>query len=83
MTKKVTKGDHYNHIYSLWVNNWTKAYLIRKDSIWTVKEKTQTGSWLWKKILSCQEVAKQCYKVEVKDEKKASFWYESWFVWDI
>ena len=62
---------------SLWVN-WIKAYLIRKGSLWSVSETTQTGSLVWKKILKCKDIAKQLYQVEVKNGKKASFWYESW-----
>lgn len=34
---------------TLWVN-WIKMYLIRKGSLWSVKESTQTGSWVWRKI---------------------------------
>ena len=33
---------------------------------------------MWKKILKCREVAKQLYRVEVKNGKKTSFWNESW-----
>ena len=43
-----------------------------------VKENTQTGSWMWKKIFKCRELAKRMYKVEVKNGKKASFWFERW-----
>lgn len=62
---------------SLWVN-WIKNYLIRKGSIWMVKDSTQTGSWMWRKILKCREIAKSFYGVEVKDGMKTSFWYERW-----
>ena len=62
---------------TLWVN-WIQTYLIRKGSIWSVKDSTQTGSWMWRKILKCREVAKQMYRVEVKNGRKTSFWYESW-----
>ncbi|XP_056842877.1 uncharacterized protein LOC130495492 [Raphanus sativus] len=62
---------------SMWVN-WVKIYLIRKSSIWMVKENTQSGSWMWKKILKCRDLAKRMYKVEVKNGKKTSFWFENW-----
>lgn len=62
---------------SMWVN-WIKIYLIRKGSIWSVKENTQLGSWMWKKILKTREIAKKLYRVEVRNGKSASFWYESW-----
>ena len=63
--------------HSLWVN-WVKTYLIRKGSIWVIIESTQNGSWMWKKILKCREVAKSLYRVEVKNGRKASFWFEAW-----
>ena len=62
---------------TLWVN-WIKMYLIRKGSLWSVKESTQTGSWVWRKILKNREAAKEFYQVEVKNGRKASFWYEAW-----
>lgn len=46
--------------------------------MWTVKENTQAGSWMWRKILECREVAKKLYRVEVKNGKKAYFWHEAW-----
>lgn len=61
---------------SLWVN-WIHVYLIRNSSIWTVKE-TALGSWMWRKILKSREKAKEFYKVEVRNGKKASFWNEAW-----
>ncbi|XP_048604784.1 uncharacterized protein LOC125582236 [Brassica napus] len=53
-------------------------YLIRKGSLWTVKENIQSGSWMWKKLLKYRDVAKRMYKVEVKNGKKTSFWFENW-----
>ena len=43
-----------------------------------VKENTQSGSWMWRKILKSRELAKQFYKVEVRSGGKASFWFVSW-----
>lgn len=62
---------------SLWVS-WIKVYLIRKGSIWMVKENTQKGSWMWRKILKCRDIAKLFYKVDVRNGGKTSFWFESW-----
>lgn len=62
---------------SLWVR-WIHVYLIRKGSFWTVKESSQLGSWMWKKILKYRERAKAFYRVSVKSGKQASFWHESW-----
>lgn len=61
---------------SLWVR-WIQVYLIRKGSIWTVKENTQSGSWMWRKILKYREKAKQFYMVQVKNGK-SSFWHDKW-----
>lgn len=62
---------------SMWVN-WVKIYLIRKSSFWLMKDNTQTGSWMWRKILKCREIAKRMYRVEVKNGKRTSFWCETW-----
>ena len=62
---------------SLWVN-WVKAYLIRKGSLWMLKDNTQAGSWMWRKVLKYREIAKSFYKVEVRNGDKTSFWYETW-----
>ena len=62
---------------SLWVS-WVKLYLIRKNSIWSVKDTSQLGSWMWRKILKYRELAKKLYKVEIRNGKKASFWYDKW-----
>ena len=43
-----------------------------------VKENTQSGSWMWKKILKCREIVKRMYKVEVKDGKRTSFLFKNW-----
>lgn len=43
-----------------------------------IKENTQSGSWMWKKLLKCREIAKRLYQVEVRNGKKISFWFEAW-----
>ena len=63
--------------HSLWVN-WIKVYLIRKGSLWTVRDNTQSGSWMWRKILKSREMAKHFYRVEVGNGRGTSFWYEMW-----
>ena len=57
---------------------WIEVYLIRKGSIWSIKYTSQLESWIWKKILKSREMAKLFYKVEVRNGKKASFWYDKW-----
>lgn len=61
---------------SVWVN-WIKIYLIRKGSLWTVKENTQLGSWMWRKILECRDIAKSLYRVDIRNGRKTSFWHEA------
>lgn len=58
--------------------NWIKNYIFRKGSIWMVKNNTQSGSWMWRKILKCRDRAKLFYSVDVRDGQKASFWHERW-----
>lgn len=62
---------------SLWVK-WIQAYLIRKGSFWTVKEKSQAGSWMLGKILKYRHMAKSFYKVKINSGRQALFWQESW-----
>lgn len=33
---------------------------------------------MWKKILKYREIAKQLYRVEIKNGRRTSFWYEAW-----
>lgn len=40
---------------SLWVK-WVNRYLIRKGSLWSVKESCTLGSWIWKTV----KVSKYC-----------------------
>lgn len=49
-----------------------------KGSLWLVKENTQSGFWMRRKVLEYREVAKRFYGVEVKNGEKTSFWYERW-----
>ena len=50
---------------SLWVQ-WVTRYLIKKGSIWTVKENSTLDSWIWKKLLKYRDIAKGFSKSEVK-----------------
>ena len=42
---------------SLW-GKWIKIRLLKQKSFWEVKENTQMGSWMWKKMLKLREVAR-------------------------
>ncbi|KAG7548101.1 Ribonuclease H domain [Arabidopsis suecica] len=62
---------------SLWVK-WIDTYLLRGKSLWTVKQSTSMGSWIWKKILKYREVAKSFSKVNVGNGDSVSFWFDNW-----
>ncbi|KAL9840518.1 hypothetical protein AtNW77_Chr2g0229441 [Arabidopsis thaliana] len=62
---------------SLWVD-WVQQNLIRIGSFWAEKNITTHGSWIWRKLLKYRDIAKQFHKVEVKDGKHSSFWFDSW-----
>lgn len=55
-----------------------KSLLDRKGSLWSIKETTQAGSWVWRNILKCREAAKKLHKVDIKNGRVTSFWYELW-----
>lgn len=46
---------------SLW-SKWMKSNLMKKKSFWEVNVKTQTGSWMWRKMLKLREIAKRFYR---------------------
>lgn len=62
---------------SLWVQ-WVTRYLIKKGSIWTVKENSTLGSWIWKKLLKYRDIAKGFSKSEVQNGATTSFWFDVW-----
>lgn len=62
---------------SLWVR-WIKCYLIRKNTFWSIKESTNTGSWVWRKLLKLRDLAQQFLRKEVRNGDNKSFWYDNW-----
>ncbi|XP_009125375.2 uncharacterized protein LOC103850384 [Brassica rapa] len=62
---------------SLWVR-WIQCYLIRKNSFWSIKENTSSGSWVWKKLLKLRGLAQQFLRKEIRNGECTSFWYGSW-----
>ena len=62
---------------SLWVK-WIWKYLIRKGSFWSVKETSNLGSWMWKKLLKLRPLAMQLLQKEINSGSTTSFWYEKW-----
>lgn len=63
--------------HSLWVR-WIQKNLIRRGTLWSVKENTSLCSWMWKKILKYRDTAHDLYKIEVWSGESTSFWYDIW-----
>lgn len=62
---------------SLW-SKWLKANMLKKKSFWEVKHVTQSGSWMWRKLLKLRDVAKSFYRKEVGNGRHTSFWFDNW-----
>lgn len=62
---------------SLWVR-WIHSTLLKNESIWSVKDNDQKGSWMWRKFLKVRGLAREFCKVEVYNGKGTSFWYDQW-----
>lgn len=62
---------------SLW-GSWIKMYLLKGKSFWQVKETTQIGSWMWRKMLKMRDLAKMFYRKEVGNGRHTLFWYDKW-----
>ncbi|XP_024011306.1 uncharacterized protein LOC112086570 [Eutrema salsugineum] len=79
LTKCMTVGDYKPLIekQSLW-KKWVFLYLIRKDTFWSVGDKQNAGSWMWRKILKLRPLARDFHRVEVKSGSNTSFWYDHW-----
>ncbi|XP_024014349.1 uncharacterized protein LOC112088339 [Eutrema salsugineum] len=62
---------------SLWVT-WTHQNLIGKNFFWSIKEKTQAGSWIWRKLLKLRPVAKLFHRMDIRSGSATSFWFDHW-----
>lgn len=49
---------------SLW-GKWIRVNLLKKKTFWKVNMKTQTRSWMWRKMLKLRDFAKSFYRKEV------------------
>lgn len=63
---------------SLW-GRWIKTNLLKKKSFWEVSEKTQVGSWMWRKMIKLRDIAKDFHMKIVGNERHTSFWNDRWF----
>lgn len=57
---------------SLW-GKWIRFNLLKGKKFWTLSSKTQSGSWMWHKMLKLIEVAKLFYKKELGNRRHTSF----------
>lgn len=62
---------------SLWAK-WIQTYLVKSDTIWSIKDTTTAGSWMWRKLLKYRDLAKQFLKMKVGNGNRTSFWFDSW-----
>lgn len=62
---------------SLW-SKWIRSNLLKQKTFWEVNEKSQNGSWMWRKLLKLREVAKLFYRREIGNGRHTSFWFGKW-----
>ena len=62
---------------SLW-GKWIRANLLKGKSFWEVKQTTQLGTWMWRKMLKLRKVAKNFYKKDLGNGRHTSFWFDHW-----
>ena len=62
---------------SLW-GKWVQTNLLKRKSFWEVKESSQIGSWIFRKMLKIWSVAKTFYMKAVGNGRHTSFWYDKW-----
>lgn len=63
--------------HSLWAR-WIKEYLLKGESFWAVREKSTLGSWVWKKLLKYRDKAKDFHRIDVRNGRGTSFWFDVW-----
>lgn len=57
---------------------WVKSYFLKGETFWAVKSSTTLGSWMWWKLLKYRDKAKEFHRMEVRNGKTTSFWYDTW-----
>lgn len=69
--------------HSLWVSWIKKISDIITRFFFTVRKSTLNGSWMWRKILKCREIAKD-FSLELRLEmgEKHSFGMKCGLHWD-
>ncbi|XP_013614140.1 uncharacterized protein LOC125586066 [Brassica napus] len=62
---------------SLW-GKWIEANLLKRKCFWEIREKTQVGSWMWRKMLRMRDVARRFHMRELGNGRHISFWFDNW-----
>lgn len=52
--------------------------MLKGETFWTVRSNTTLGSWMWRKLLKYRDKAKEFHRMEVRNGKASSFWYDAW-----
>ncbi|CAL9216215.1 unnamed protein product, partial [Arabidopsis halleri] len=47
-------------------------------SIWSARSSSNSGSWMWKKILKYRDKAKPLHRMEIRSGLGTSFWHDTW-----
>jgi len=73
-----------NHVYGLkliwrmFAGNSLWGKWIRTNLLKEVSEKTQAGSWIWRKMLKLRYVAMTFHMKAVRNGRHISFWFDRW-----
>lgn len=57
---------------SLWTY-WIKRYLLKGETFWSAKNKTNAGSWMWRNLLKYRDIAKLFHKRRSRMDDKRLF----------
>ncbi|KAL1203942.1 putative ribonuclease H protein [Cardamine amara subsp. amara] len=61
---------------SLWVA-WNTEHRLKRTNVWATVVQSNS-SWIWKNIMALRPTAKDLTTCELRDGKRASFWYDTW-----
>ncbi|XP_024013050.1 uncharacterized protein LOC112087252 [Eutrema salsugineum] len=64
---------------SFWVR-WIHSRYIQGASVWAIRNPTSSspGTWMWKQILKIRERARDFLRMNVRNGKGTSFWFDHW-----
>lgn len=64
---------------SLW-GKWVESNLLKHKTFWEISEKSQVGSWMWRKMVKMRDVARSFHKKELGSGETTSFWFDDWSI---